>query len=87
MLEKIVKEMVWVRVQTMFMSFVDKHIENLPTELEKITFVQLVNNDDEWSQQILGNLWAQFEKDELGEEKVQKMTDEVLEFLQKSAEI
>jgi hypothetical protein len=69
------------------MSFVDKHIENLPTELEKITFIQLVNNDDEWSQQILGNLWAQFEEKELTNDKFESITKEVLEFLQKSAEI
>ena len=87
MLEKIVKEMVWVRVRSMFMSFVDKHIENLPTELEKITFIQLVNNDDEWSQQILCNLWAQFEEKELTNDKFESITKEVLEFLQKSAEI
>jgi len=87
MLEKIVKEMVWVRVRSMFMSFVDKHIENLPTELEKITFIQLVNNDDEWSQQILGNLWAQFEEKELTNDKFESITKEVMQFLQKSAEI
>jgi hypothetical protein len=87
MLEKIVKEMVWVRVRSMFMSFVHKHIENLQTDLERLNFIQLVNNDDEWSQQILGNLWAQFEEKELTNDKFESITKEVMQFLQKSAEI
>ena len=87
MLEEIVKEMVWARVSSMFMSFVHKHIENLQTDFERLTFIQLVNNDDEWSQQILCNLWAQFEEKELTNDKFESITKEVMQFLQKSAEI
>lgn len=87
MVEKIVKEIVWARVREMFKSYVDRYITNLPTHAERKTFVQLLNNGDEWTEQILENVWEQFEKDELGEEKIQQMTNEVLDLLNKSAEI
>jgi hypothetical protein len=87
MLEKIVKEMVWVRVRGMFKAFILNHIENLPTEAEKNTLVKLLSNDDEWSQQIMDNLWSQFEKSELNEEVVKGITNEILDTLQKNVEI
>lgn len=87
MLEKIVKEMVWVRVRTMFMVFVDKHVESLQTQKEKNTLIQLINNNDEWSDQILSNLWEQFEQKELTNEKFESITKEVMGFLKRSAEI
>ena len=87
MVEKIVKEMVWVRIRTMFTMYLDKHVNSLPTEVEQQTFLKLLNNDDEWSQQILENLWMQFEEKELGDEVIQRITNEVLDLLNKSAEI
>lgn len=87
MVEKIVKEMVWVRIRTMFTMYLDRHVNSLSTEVEQETFLKLINNDDEWSQQILQNLWNQFEEKELGDEVVQRMTNEVLDLLNKSAEI
>ena len=87
MVEKIVKEMVWVRIRTMFTFYLDKHVNSLPTEVEQQTFLKLLNNDDEWSQQILENLWMQFEEKELGDEVIQRITNEVLGLLNKSAEI
>lgn len=87
MVEKIVKEMVWVRIRTMFTMYLDRHVNSLPTEVERETFLKLINNDDEWSQQILQNLWNKFEEKELSEGVIQRMTNEVLELLNKTAEI
>jgi hypothetical protein len=87
MFEKIVKEMVWVRVRSMFKAYVDQYITNLPTHAERKAFIQLLNNNDEFTDQILNNIWEQFEEDELGEEKIQQITNEVLDFMNKSAEI
>ena len=87
MIDKIVKEMVWVRIRTMFTMYLDRHVNSLPTEVEKETFLKLINNDDEWSQQILQNLWNKFEEKELSEGVIQRMTNEVLELLNKTAEI
>ena len=87
MIDKIVKEMVWVRIRTMFTMYLDRHVNSLPTEVERETFLKLINNDDEWSQQILQNLWNKFEEKELSEGVIQRMTNEVLELLNKTAEI
>ena len=87
MVEKIVKEMVWKRVRTMFVLYLDRHTNSLPTELEQETFVKLINNDDDWSQQILQNLWMKFEAEELGDEVIEKFTIEALELINKSAEL
>ena len=87
MIDKIVKEMVWVRIRTMFTMYLDRHVNSLPTEVEKETFLKLINNHDEWSQQILQNLWNKFEEKELSEGVIQRMTNEVLELLNKTAEI
>ena len=87
MVEKIVKEMVWVRIRTMFTMYLDRHVNSLPTEVEQQTFLKLLNNDDEWSQQILENLWMQFEEKELSDGVIERITNEVLDLLNKSAEI
>ena len=87
MLEKVAKEMVWVRVRTMFMVFINKHIESLQTQTEKNKLIQLINNNDEWSDQILSNLWEQFEQKELSNDKFESITKEVMGFLKRSSEI
>lgn len=87
MIESMVKEMVWVRVKSMFMVFIDKHIESLSTQAEKNTLIQLINNSDEWSKQILNNLWEQFEEKELSNDTFENITKEVVGLLKRRAEL
>ena len=87
MFKEIIKEMFWARVREMFKGYINQHIEQLATEQEKKVFIRLLENDDEWTHQILDNLWNDFRKKELTEDNVKGLLKEVAQILDVSAKI
>jgi hypothetical protein len=69
---KMIWESVWEQITNEFYEFTVKHSETL-TEKEKLIFVDLVNQQDEYSHLVLESLWAKFEVENCTEERLQEI--------------
>ena len=76
---EIVKQMITLKVQQMFRDFVYEHVENTKSETEKNALVTLINNEDEWSMQILKNLWVDFEQTKLSQQTLEQMAEQAMQ--------
>lgn len=77
MLGEIIKGLFTEKVAKLFMQYTSDHLDSLPTQVEKNALIRLLNNDDEFTDEVLEQLWSEFKATRLTEEKVSEILSEI----------
>lgn len=82
MLENCIQILTQSIVDSMFKEYLKKYVEDLDTDVERANFFKLLSARDSWSNQILENLWTQFEKTELTQNALHSIRENAKKILQ-----